>query len=148
MEGARYSNQLVFPSIRHPSWPGEVWRPGLPHAFCEGIYPRGHGENMLTPHRKALSSIPLGVWALMTRRRRHTTSAHSFPLRELNPGPSSCEATALPSPPDLNNNTEQSERTYCRHAVIYNSKMATSADLQGKQLMYKLVWCTSDTQSL
>ena len=47
--------------------------------FCEGTYPRRHGENMQTPHRKALSPTPPRVWALMTRRRGHAPSAHSVP---------------------------------------------------------------------
>ena len=47
--------------------------------FCEGTYPRGHGENMQTPHRKALLPSPPRVWALMTRRREHAPSTHSVP---------------------------------------------------------------------
>ena len=71
---------VPFPSIRRPSWPGGgsiVTR--ITACFCEGILPWGHGENMQTPHRKALSPTPPRVWTLMTRRRGHAPSTHSVP---------------------------------------------------------------------
>ena len=71
--------------------------------FCGGMwyttYPRRHGENMQTPHRKAL----FWVWAPTTQSVGHAASAHSFPRRESNPGPSSCEAERYPCPRTLRN---------------------------------------------
>ena len=83
---------VPFPSIRRPSWPGEGSLERRMRVF-EGTYPRRHGETMQTPHRKALSLTP-------PRRTEHTASrTHSIPSGNPGPGPSSCEATALPTMP-------------------------------------------------
>ena len=84
LDVARGRNTLFqpvpFPSTRRPSRQVRVsLETRIPACFCEGTYPRGHGENMQTPHRKALSPTPPRVWALMTRRREHAASAHSVP---------------------------------------------------------------------
>ena len=66
LDVARGRNTLFqpvpFPSVRRPSrLSGSQFRNQDYCMFlCEGTYPRGHGENMQTPHRKALSPTPLG----------------------------------------------------------------------------------------
>jgi len=84
LDVARGRNTLFqpvpFPSIRRPGWPGGgSLETRITACFCEGTYPRRHGENIQTPHREALSPTPPRVWALMTRRREHAPSAHSVP---------------------------------------------------------------------
>ena len=50
---------VPLPSIGRSGWPGGGSMDTRTTAcFCEGINPRGHGENMQTPHRKALSPTP------------------------------------------------------------------------------------------
>merc|ERR1712142_106737 len=78
MDVARGRNTLFqpvpFPSIKRPGWPGGgIIETRITACFYEGNYPRRHGENMETPHRKALSPTPR-VWALMTQREEHAPS--------------------------------------------------------------------------
>ena len=84
LDVARGRNTLFqpvpFPSVRRPGWPGGgSLETRITACFCVGTYPRGHGENMQTPHRKDLSPTPPRVWALMTQRRRHAAGTHSVP---------------------------------------------------------------------
>ena len=63
LDVARGRNTLFqpvpFPSIRRPGWPGGgIIETRITAYFCEGIYPRRHGENTQTPPRKALFANP------------------------------------------------------------------------------------------
>ena len=87
------------------------------HVFVRvrGTYPRRHGENMQTPHRKTpWSTPPFWVWAPMTQSVGHAAIAHSFPKRESNPGPSSCEAERYPTAPPC---LPIFSRSICRSAI-------------------------------
>ena len=65
--------------------------PALLHVFGDGFLlwrPRELGENVQTPHRKALSPTP-PVWAPMTWRSEHATQCPQLSLRVLDPTTSS-----------------------------------------------------------